>query len=99
MDKEVMHTYELFLGRYVINDGRINKVVRYPFYACGGTCESGINGTKVIFCTSCKYPEGHYCYIDYMTGITHETRSPSLQTPYWILEARKKHEAIPQETA
>jgi hypothetical protein len=86
MDKEVMHTYELFLGRYIINTGHIAKVIKYPYQTCGPSCHTGLKEQKVMFCTSCKHPEGHYCYIDYLTGLTYETKQ---QIPHWRRDERR----------
>jgi len=71
MDKEVERTYELFLGRYVVNDGRIAQVIKYGYQCCGPMCTTGLKSNIVMFCTNCKH-NNHKCHIDYRTGFTIE---------------------------
>lgn len=46
MKREILRAYELFLGRYLINDGSINQVIKYGYRSCGPTCETGAKRTK-----------------------------------------------------
>jgi hypothetical protein len=79
MDKEVRRTYELFLGNWIPNRGRIAKVVKYRYQVCGPSCETGIKGQGIILCERCKHPKGHNCYIDYRTGYTIERGDPRME--------------------